>query len=73
MAACQVVCQIYYYRLRTDSYDVSAPTPEGEEELSPKEKIMKARGDFVRICGEIYGNAISTEVAKGGYAAEPRS
>jgi len=67
MAANQIVCQIYYYRLRTDKYDVNKPSSgDEEEEVSPKMKNAMARLDFVKTCAEIYSNAISTEVSKGG-------
>jgi len=68
MAANQIVSQIYYYRLRTDKYDVNKPSggEEGEEDVSPKKKQALARLDFVNTAADIYSNAISTEVSKGG-------
>jgi len=67
MAAEQIVCQIYFYRLRTERYDVNAPSSsEEEEEVSPKKKQAMMRQLFVDTCTEIYAMAISTEVNKGG-------
>ena len=36
------------------------------EEISPKQRETKAREMFVTVCNEIYSNAISTEITKGG-------
>ena len=67
MAAHQIVSQIYYYRLRTEKFDVNAPpASEDEEPVDPKKKQMMARQKFVDTCSEIYGMAISTEISKGG-------
>jgi len=67
MAAEQIVCQIYFYRLRTERYDVNAPSSsEEEEEVSPKKRQAMMRQLFVDTCTEIYAMAISTEVNKGG-------
>ena len=70
MAAMQIVDQIYKYRLRTDKYDTQAappPLPDGTiPEISVKQRETDARRVFVETCSEIYSNAISTEVSKGG-------
>jgi len=68
MSAHQIVCEIYKYRLRTAAYDTMAPqnVEEGEEELTPKQRNTAARIAFVTTVGDIYSNAISSEVSKGG-------
>ncbi|KOO34334.1 hypothetical protein Ctob_010612, partial [Chrysochromulina tobinii] len=68
MGAHQIVDQIYKYRLRTERYDVIAPqgfVDEGLTELTPKQRSSAARLEFVNTVGEIYKNAIATEVSKG--------
>merc|ERR1719421_1158271 len=70
MASCQIVDQIYKYRLRTDKYDTQAappPLPDGTiPDISPKQRETAARQEFVDTCSRIYSGAIQTEVAKGG-------
>ena len=70
MAGYQIVDQIYKYRLRVDRYDPTPPPSSGDDEedeqISPKMRMAMARLDFVTTCAEIYKNAISSEVSKGG-------
>jgi len=67
MASHQIVCQIYYFRLRTANYDVLAPPADPEAPPIPmKTRHRLARMDFVKTTGEIYDTAISSEVSKGG-------
>ena len=70
MAATQIIDQIYRYRLRVDMYDVNAPPQldaDGKPiEIPPKKKESMMRAKFVDTVKNIYTQAISTEVAKGG-------
>lgn len=69
MAAFQIVDQIYKFRLRTEAYDPNPPPKEGEEDMPPvppKQREKMSRAAFVAICQEIYSQAISKEVSKGG-------
>ena len=70
MAASQIIDQIYKYRLRVDKYDTQKappPNPDGSiPDIPLGKREMMARRLFVDTCSEIYTNAISTEVAKGG-------
>ena len=73
MAAHQLVNQIYYYRLRCDKYDTAAAPPPLSDgtipDIPPKMRETAARQTFVDTCSEIYSNAISSEVARGGALA----
>ena len=71
MAAMQIVCQIYEFRLRVNAYDVDKPLPPdpttGEvPNISKKMRETMARSTFVDTCTQIYSKAISAEVSKGG-------